>query len=141
MIEQRATWKEMEERWHIPRLELAGNNTIEPIHSSIRGMPRPETEYARQKRATDSNPRWRYDNVLDLDLDIDQASSDDYVETTGSVRSDIERILNLDIDDEGRQIHIPTNMPNPYLRYSKSRNGKSTNSRGKSRKGKRSPRM
>ena len=142
MIEERAKWKEMEEKWHIPRLELAGNN-LEPIHGTIRGLPRPETDYARQQRAIDSNLRWRYDNVLDLELDMEdfQERSPEDDQETGPVRSDVQRILNMDIDEEGRILHIPAKMPNPYLRYSKNKEDKSSNSRGKSRKGRRSPRV
>ena len=154
MVEQRATWKEMEEKWIIPKLDLAGNNTTatttathcEPICSTIRGLPRPETEYARRQRTSSAsdptNPRWRHDNVIDLELDTDhyntdELTADDLIET-GSLRKDIQKILNMDIDDQGRPIHnLTTDLPNPYMRYSKKEDGKSnTRSKSKSKKSK-----
>ena len=130
MIEERASWKEMEETWYLPKLNLAGNNKRpEPITSIHRGLPRPETEYTRQQRQISSDPRWRHDNVLDLKLDTNHYSTDPEVELdSGPLRKDIRRILNMDIDDQGRQIHIPADVPNPYRRYSK-KDGKSNRSK------------
>lgn len=67
-----ASWDELEEKWVIPRLDLAGNNLVKPIPTSIEGAFRPETEFSRSLRQqlNDSGTRrCRHDNILCLDLD------------------------------------------------------------------------
>lgn len=56
-IERRAKWNEEASSWLIPRLEIAGNALRMRRPVSIAGLPRPETEYARQRKAYDPNPR------------------------------------------------------------------------------------
>lgn len=57
-LERRAQWNEEASAWLIPRLELAGNSRRMRRPISAKGLPRPETEYARHRKAYDSNPRW-----------------------------------------------------------------------------------
>lgn len=57
-IEKRAAWSPEEDAWLVPRLELAGNSRAHlnrPISSSK--LRRPETEFARQRKQYDANPR------------------------------------------------------------------------------------
>ena len=143
MIEERALWKEIEETWLLPKLDLAGNNKRlhRPINSIYCGLPRPETEYARKQRKSSSDPRWRYDNVIDLELDSNHYNTDPEVELeSGPLRKDIRRILNINIDDQGHQINIPVETSNPYMRYTKKQDGKSSSNKDRSRRAK-SPKL
>lgn len=59
-VERRAAWSAEEDAWVVPKLELSGNainrsNLNRPISSSK--LRRPETEFARQRKQYDSNPR------------------------------------------------------------------------------------
>lgn len=57
-IERRAQWNDETSAWIIPRLELSGNSLRMRRPVSASGLPRPETEYARHRKAYDSNPRF-----------------------------------------------------------------------------------
>lgn len=74
-IERRAVWNAEAEDWDLPRLEIAGNSVRPRRPVSVAGLKRPESEYARQRKAFDPSPRYKYDNVLGLDLDpVDKAT-------------------------------------------------------------------
>jgi hypothetical protein len=69
----------------------------------------PETDYARQKRLTgDSDPRWRRDNVLELDLHFPDRVTQS-LEGDGAI-SDVSHMLKMSMDSD---------MNDPYLWYSK----------------------
>ncbi len=73
-----ALWDESEEKWIIPRLDLAGNNLVKSIPTSIEGAFRPETDYS---RLNDSGRRCRHDNILCLDLDHPGSISNKNIDT------------------------------------------------------------
>jgi hypothetical protein len=60
-IEKRAVWQEEASSWTVPRADISGNAlrrmVARPV--SIDGLRRPETEYARQRKQYDPNPRYK----------------------------------------------------------------------------------
>ena len=111
----RSVWKESDEMWIIPTLDIERNNIRRRQHS-IPGLPRPESEYARHRKKLDKSARWRYDNVINLDLIPPDQCAQEY---EGGTVSNVSHILDMDIDDESERVSIDDdNVPgNPYLRY------------------------
>lgn len=143
----RAVWNAETEDWTIPRLDISGNARRSERMVSVSGLPRPESEYARRCRQNDSNPRYRYDNVIDLELERPERTTQDY-EGPDVTKSQISDILNMtlfdDIDPNGNvQYAASTGPKNPYYRYdkksvsdegsSKSKRSKTKNSRNRRR--------
>eukprot|EP00903_Cladosiphon_okamuranus_P009741 g9262.t1 len=117
-VEHRAQWNEEASAWLIPRLELAGNSLQRmrrPV--SAIGLPRPETEYARHRKGYDSNPRYKYDNILAQDLDMPERTTQEY-EGPGMIsRVQPAVVMPLDADEEEVAFStVPdTAPPQPYL--------------------------
>jgi len=115
----RAVWQEEQEVWVIPRMDLTGNNLRPQRFSSANGLRRPETEYARHRKQYDTNPRYKYDNVAQLELDMPDRTTQDY--EGPSMISRISPILNADLNDDNEDevqfSAIETGTGNPYLRY------------------------
>lgn len=111
-----AKWKESDETWFIPKLDLAGNN-IKPIITSVEGAFRPVSDYTKFKKKRDPNPRWREDNVINLDLDVLEKVSQSY--NGPASESSVTQYLNMDIEDEDEQITVHNfDVPgNPYMKY------------------------
>lgn len=87
------------------------------MQTTTPGLLRPETDHARRFKACEpDNPRWRYNNVIHLDLDMPERSTQEY-EGMGT-ESNVAHILDMDIDDSDQQIQIPDDDDpgNPYLR-------------------------
>eukprot|EP00752_Nemacystus_decipiens_P011231 g9981.t1 len=119
-VERRAQWNEEAAAWLIPRLELAGNSLLRmrrPV--SAVGLPRPETEYARHRKGYDSNPRYKYDNIIAQDLDMPERTTQEY-EGPGMVsRVQPAVVMPLDADEEEVTFATAadTAPPQPYLQY------------------------
>lgn len=122
-IEKRATWRDEADCWNIQKLELSGNQLHgakrRPISSGK--LRRPESEYARQRKKNDSNPRFKYDNTLSMDLDLPDKTTQDF-EGAG-MTSRVDPVLGMginDADDDDNDIVFSTIEPiaNPYLQYS-----------------------
>lgn len=112
-----AKWRESEETWFIPRLDLVGTK-IKPILRISEDSIRPESEYTKKMRQRDpTNMRWRQKNVINLSLDAVGKVSQTF---DSSSKSNVNRILNLDIDDNNENqtnVHVGIVPGNPYLRY------------------------
>ena len=70
-------------------------------------MKRPTSEYSRiAKGLGDLNPRYKFDNILQLDLDMPERTTEDYFEDAPSakVQQAISAILN---DTDVKQDNIP----------------------------------
>jgi len=93
----RAVWDEAEERWKIPPLKI-DEREIEFIREDRRSHHRPETDYARQRRLVDPNPRWRTEDVVDLEITMPTRSTPhrDDPNTVGKIRA----ILAMDLEDD-----------------------------------------
>lgn len=69
------------------------------------GMKRPTSEYSRiAKGLGDLNPRYKFDNILQLDLDMPERTTEDYDGPSAKVQQAIQAILN---DNDIKQDNIP----------------------------------
>ena len=93
-------WDEAEEKWKIPDLEIKGGeiDVIRERSMTRQSLHRPETDYAKQRRDVDSNPRWRTDNVVDLEMTVPSRSTPhrDDPNTISKIRA----ILAMDLNDD-----------------------------------------
>jgi len=136
----RAVWNAEAEEWSIPRLDITGNARRSQRMVSVNGLPRPESEYTRKCRRHDTNPRYRYDNVIDLELERPDRTTQDY-EGPGMAKSQLSDILNMtmfdEIDPSGDvQYTTSTSPKNPYYQYDKksaSEDGSSKSKRSKAK--------
>lgn len=121
-IEQQATWSDELDNWTIGRLELAGNNLLTTLKRpvSIDGLRRPETEYARARKLFDKDPRFRYDNLLELDLDLPGEGTTQHYVGPETV-SNIAQILDMPLDGPTEKVLFSDNngvvSSSPYLKY------------------------
>lgn len=63
VYEERAIYDENEETWFIPGIKTQGRNQLRR-----RSARRPETKFGRDMKIVDSNPRWRSEDVVDLNI-------------------------------------------------------------------------
>eukprot|EP00742_Colponemidia_sp_Colp-10_P004246 GILJ01004530.1.p1 GENE.GILJ01004530.1~~GILJ01004530.1.p1 ORF type:complete len:795 (-),score=178.48 GILJ01004530.1:126-2510(-) len=117
-IESRAEWSDENDEWIIPRIQYAGNSVRPKRPPSAVGLKRPTTEYSRIARAMgDMNPRYRHDNIINMDLDMPDRSTEDYAQTGGKsqrVHSALQAALN---DEEDMTFIQSDSMPNVYFTY------------------------
>ena len=112
-----ASWDESDEKWIIPRLDLAGNNLVKSIPTSIEGAFRPETDYS---RLNDSGRRCRHDNILCLDLDRPGSISNKNIDTN---------LIDMNIDGD---LNYTDSRKSPYLCLTKERkHGKANRNHGR----------
>jgi kinesin family protein 3/17 len=115
-IELRAQWSDEIDDWILPNFQLSGNELRKKKPSSALGLKRPMSEYARLARNLgDQNPRFRYDNIMQLDLDV---GPDKYLdEFDGNISPKVQHTINtaLDDDDDEGSIFNLENQPNCYL--------------------------
>mmetsp|Transcript_9433 Transcript_9433/g.8185 ORF Transcript_9433/g.8185 Transcript_9433/m.8185 type:complete len:95 (+) Transcript_9433:1902-2186(+) len=85
----------------LPNLQLSGNSLRGKRPGSSLGLKRPTSEYARvAKSLRDPNPRYRADNVVDLDLDMPERTLEDYDgQVSQKIQNTINTALNEDEDD------------------------------------------
>ena len=124
-IEKRASWQDDEDCWVIQKMDLAGNN-----QRSVKGRPkssgklrRPESEYSRQRKQYDSNPRYRVENVTALELDMPEKTTQDFDGPTMASR--VDPVLGMSInDDDGDDIEFASDaISSPYLQYNSESGG------------------
>jgi kinesin family protein 3/17 len=116
-IEKRAIWTEDEECWNVQKNEFAGNKirTIRPISSSK--LRRPESEYSRQRKQYDSNPRYKYDNITSMELDNPERTTQDFDGPGMASRVDDVLSMNMNIDDDSDITFAASGIPSPYQQY------------------------
>lgn len=73
----RAVWDESRETWKIPPLKLQGGGDIIESIMTMQSHHRPETEFARRRKVSDANPRWRSEDIVDLDIAMPTRSTPD----------------------------------------------------------------
>lgn len=101
----------------LPNLQLSGNSLRGKRPGSSLGLKRPTSEYARvAKSLRDPNPRYRADNVVDLDLDMPERTLEDY---DGQVSQKIQNTINtaLNEDEDDLALLNQENQPNVYYVY------------------------
>ncbi|KAG5178547.1 kinesin-like protein [Tribonema minus] len=119
-VERRAEWSEEAGTWTIPFPELAGNVlrglVARPISSEA--LRRPETEFARQRRQVDPNPRYRSENVLQQELDPPERTTQPYEGPGMASRVAPVLAMPLDADEEEVTFTVAQEaVPQPYLHY------------------------
>jgi kinesin family protein 3/17 len=120
-MEKRAVFNQEDDSWAIPKLDLSGNalrsNVTRPVSSTK--LRRPETEFARQRKQFDNNPRYKYDNILSLDLDPSEKTTQEFAGP--GMKSKVDMVLAMDINgDEGEDVtyeHMQPPISSPYLSY------------------------
>ena len=107
-IEKITEWNEDINDWVIKKPGFKDNKTGSKRPQSAVGMKRPTSEYSRiAKGLGDLNPRYKFDNILQLDLDMPERTTEDYEGMpSAKVQQAIQAILND--DDAGENIPITT---------------------------------
>lgn len=105
-LESRATWDEEADEWHISNIELAGNRVRPERPVATEGAKMPESEFSRNRRKYDENPRYRQENVTQLDLDLPERTTEDYAGPNFH-----DRIALMGEEEEQEALN------DPYLRY------------------------
>ena len=105
-IEKRAQWDETEDDWVLKEPRLS-KQTQGKRPSSAVGLKQPTSEYARiAKGLGDTNTRFRHDNILSLDLELPDRTTEDYHEfISGNIKNMIGGLLN-DIDNDASFVPI-----------------------------------
>ena len=80
------------------RLEITGNALRPQRFVSANGLKRPETEYSRHRKQYDTNARYKYDNVLTMELDMCERTTQDY--EGPDMMSRIAPVLNMSLMDD-----------------------------------------
>jgi kinesin family protein 3/17 len=116
-IEKRATWNQEEDAWVVQKLDLSGNRVRSPRPVSSSKLRRPETEYARQRKQYDNNPRYRYENIISMDLDKAEKTTQDFDGPGMVSRVDPVLAMNINDNDDEEITFADSGIPNPYLQY------------------------
>lgn len=109
-IEKLTVWNEEITDWVIkPPVQAQKTNSKRP--QSAVGMKRPTSEYSRiAKGLGDLNPRYKFDNILPMDLDMPERTTEDYQDMPSQkVQQNIEAILK---DDDGSEQTAITTLIN-----------------------------
>jgi kinesin family protein 3/17 len=120
-IEKRAVFSQEEDSWTVPKMDLTGNSLRATVNRPLSNgkLRRPETEFARQRKQFDNNPRYKYDNTLSLDLDPSERSTQEF--SGPGMKSRVENFLSMDINaaDDADEITFDNTQPisSPYLSY------------------------
>ena len=114
-IETRAAFSQEEDAWTIQKIELSGNR-VRLARSMWDKVRRPESEYARQRKQLDGNPRYRGENAASLDMDMPERSAHDF-EGAGMV-SHADQLGGGGSGDDGEEVQfVDSGIPNPFLQY------------------------
>ena len=110
-IEKRANWNAEDDAWTIPKIELSGNRVRLNRPISNPKLKRPETEFAKSKRnqGIDPNPRYKNENIVNLELDMPERTTQDY-EGSGMV-SRVDPILGMSLNDESEEVTFDGMLP------------------------------
>jgi len=114
-IELRATWSEDIDDWILPNLHLSGGTLRVKRPGSALGLKRPTTEYARlAKNLGDPNPRYRADNVINLDLDMPERTVEDF---DGNVSQKLQNTINTALNEDEDEIAMMNSETQPNVYY------------------------
>ena len=105
-IERRAVWDEDEDEWVLKEIRISKNVQGKRPSSAV-GLKQPTSEYARIAQGLgDTNTRFRHDNILNLDLELPDRTTEDYNGfISGKIKNMINSIIN-DIDDDASFVPI-----------------------------------
>lgn len=107
-VSDMAKWNEELNDWVLKppkkfQKKKGGNRPVSAV-----GMKRPTSEYSRiAKGLGDVNPRFKFENILDLDLDMPERTTEDYQgQPSERVHNAINTILNQTDDEQASQVPI-----------------------------------
>lgn len=118
-IEKRSVWNPEDDCWTVQKMDYTGNKTrnIRPISNAK--LKRPETEFARQRKQHDPNPRYKGENIASLELDAAERTTQDF-EGPGMVAR-VDPILRTSLNaEDGEDVIFSDSgggMANPYQQY------------------------
>ena len=92
LISTQAEWDD--DAWRLKPLE----NTLTKRPHSTKGLRRPETEYARHRAQYDPDPRYKAENIVVLDLENIDRTTQDYAGP--DMRSHCQVVLETPLDQE-----------------------------------------
>eukprot|EP00358_Blepharisma_japonicum_P002806 CAMPEP_0202947020 /NCGR_PEP_ID=MMETSP1395-20130829/10481_1 /ASSEMBLY_ACC=CAM_ASM_000871 /TAXON_ID=5961 /ORGANISM="Blepharisma japonicum, Strain Stock R1072" /LENGTH=740 /DNA_ID=CAMNT_0049647983 /DNA_START=42 /DNA_END=2264 /DNA_ORIENTATION=- len=96
-IEKRALWDEAEDDWVLQPLKAASKQVNSKRPQSAVGLKQPTSEYARIARGLgDANTRFRHENIITLDLDLPERTTEDY---NGIVSDKLRNIITSILND------------------------------------------
>ena len=103
-LEKRTVWNETNDSWTLR--PFSASSSLLKKRSSTTNSPhgRPETEYARQRRQYDPNPRYKFENVCIIDLEVPPKLTQEY--RGPDDRSNVHLILTTLIDHDDPQIEM-----------------------------------
>ena len=101
-LEARAQYSEREDQWVMAALEYAGNRVNPRRPMSAANARRPESEYARQRAAHTGNPRFKADNVAQLELDMPDRTVQNYEGAAMSHR--VQQAINAALEGENDEV-------------------------------------
>jgi len=99
----------------LPNLHLSGGTLRVKRPGSALGLKRPTTEYARlAKNLGDPNPRYRADNVINLDLDMPERTVEDF---DGNVSQKLQNTINTALNEDEDEIAMMNSETQPNVYY------------------------
>ena len=116
-IEARSLWNAEAESWSLPNQGLAANVLrATRRQTSANGLLRPETEYARQRKQYDTNPRYRHDNIINMEMDMPERTTQEFEGPGMTSRVTSTLMTPLDVADEEVVFEaVPNTLGSPYL--------------------------
>lgn len=105
------------EEWHIARAELAGNAVANGRPQASRHGRRPVSVHAKIASILNpSNPRYKGENVLALELEMPERTTQDYegVQLNPTIKQAIDAALD---DSEELSLEGAQNLPSMYFSY------------------------
>ena len=109
-------WDESDETWTLPTLNTRKGNRLRERQAS--GGRRPETEFSREMKLVDSNPRWRSEDIVDLDLVMPVRKSPADRDDPNTIDA-IAAILAMSMDDEVEELPLNEIRKNRQKKYLK----------------------
>jgi kinesin family protein 3/17 len=135
-IEKRAAWNDQEDMWLIPKLDVSGNRVRLNRPMANPKQRRPETEFAKSKRiqGVDTNPRYRSENIVNLDLDMPERTTQDYEGVGASSR--VDSILGMNLNDESEEVSfdIGSTTTSPFMQYNGDDDDRTSKDKSKSKR-------
>ncbi|KAK1746436.1 kinesin family protein [Skeletonema marinoi] len=122
----RAVWEEAREAWTIPGLNTRRGNRLRERQAS----GRPETEFSREMKMVDSNPRWRSEDIVDLDLVMPVQKAPAARDDPNTIDA-IAAILAIDMDDKVDELPLNEIRKNRQKKYLKAESSKQKQKRRK----------
>lgn len=116
-VKKRATWDDDKGDWTLNRINLTDPSTRLRRPVSDESLRRPETDYARHRKQFDSNPRYKIDNIIDLQLDQpERFTEDDLDETADRVHLKLLALVSREA------VEVELEGPRPVFRKAESKN-------------------